>query len=324
MRALVFEAGAVRLAERPRPTPRPGEALLRIRQAGICATDLEIARGYMGFEGVLGHEAVGEIVAFGADTAAPPELAIGARVVPSINFACGACATCRAGDGRHCPTRSVLGILARDGAMAEYATAPLANLHPVPAGLPDEAAVFTEPLAAAIHAFDAVPLDPSSRVLVLGDGKLGLLIALALAARPEPVATAMLMGRHPDKLAIAAAAGLETAQAGVDAVGRFDVVVEATGHPDGLAAAFAALRPRGTLVLKSTYAQGAPNLAPVVINELRVVGSRCGPFAPALDALASGRIDPRPLIAARHRLVDGEAAFAQAGTRGVLKVLLTP
>lgn len=323
MQSLTFENGVVRLSERPRPTPGPGEALIRVRRAGICATDLEIARGYMGFSGTLGHEAVGEVVDLGPNTRLPDALA-GVRVVPSINFACRQCATCQAGDAHHCPHRSVLGILGRDGAMAEFVTAPLANLHPVPAEVDDDQAVFVEPLAAALHAFAGLPLGPDSRVLVLGDGKLGLLIALALASHADRLAQAILVGRHPAKLAIAAAAGLEVAVAADFDQRGFDVVVEATGHPDGLALAFDALRPRGTLVLKSTYAAGTPNLAPIVINELRVVGSRCGPFGPALAALASGRIDPRPLIADRFPLHAGEAAFARAGEKGVLKVLIEP
>lgn len=321
MQALTFHGGVVRLADRPVPIPAPGEALLKIHRAGICATDLEIARGYMGFEGTLGHEAVGEVVDVGPGTALPAGLD-GVRVVPSINFACQRCAICRAGDGGHCPERTVLGILGQDGAMAEYVTAPIANLHAVPAGVDADRAVFTEPLAAAIHAFDGLALDAHSRVLVLGDGKLGLLIGLALASRAPTIGQAVLVGRHPEKLAIAAATGLDTALAADFDGGGFDVVVEATGHPDGLATAFAALRPRGTLVLKSTYAAGTPNLAPIVINELRVVGSRCGPFEPALAALARGTIDPRPLIQERFALADGEAAFARAGEKGVLKVLL--
>lgn len=323
MRALTFSDEGVRLVDRPTPTPGPGDALLAVRRAGVCATDLEITKGYMGFRGILGHEVVGEIVAFGPGAQGSARR-LGERVVPSINCACRACATCAAGDFGHCPHRTVLGILGRDGAMAEFVAVPVANLHPVPAGVGDMLAVFTEPLAAAIHGFDDVPLAPGARVLVLGDGKLGLLIALALAARPEPLGQRILVGRHPEKLAIAAAAGLEIALA-ADFDGRgFDVVVEATGHPAGLEAAFRALRPRGTLVLKSTYAAGTPNLAPIVIDELRVIGSRCGPFEPALAALAAGRIDPRPLIAAEFGLAEGEAAFAKAGERGILKVLLTP
>lgn len=321
MKALVARSGGVRLEDRADPVPAADEALLEVLAAGICSTDLEIARGYMGFEGVLGHEVVARVVA-----GPPPWL--GARVAVEINCACHRCPTCAGGHQRHCPTRTVLGILGKDGGLAQRLTAPVANLHRLPDALDDARAVFVEPLAAAIHTFDDAVVAPGDRVLVIGDGKLGLLIGLALSQRRD-LAEARVLGRHPHKLAILAAAGLSTSCEGegpsaVRAAG-YDVVIEATGQAAGLARALAALRPRGTLALKSTYAgQAQVDLAPIVIHELRVVGSRCGTFGRAIEALASGRVDPTPLLAAEYPLADAEAAFARAGTAGVLKVIVRP
>lgn len=317
MKALVARTGAVRIEDHPEPVAAPGEALLAVRMAGICSTDLEIARGYMRFEGVLGHEIVASVLD------GPPSL-VGRRVAVEINCACHHCPTCAGGHARHCPTRTVLGILGKDGGLAERLTAPIANLHLLPDALDDARAVFVEPLAAAIHTFDDAVIAPGDRVLVIGDGKLGLLIGLALSARHD-LGEARVLGRHPAKLAILAAAGLATTcDAEVPAAG-YDVVIEATGSASGLTAALRALRPRGILALKSTYAGLAQvDLAPIVIHELRVVGSRCGSFGRAIEALASGRVDPTPLVAARYPLADAEAAFARAGEPGVLKVLVQP
>lgn len=289
---------------------------MRVRLAGVCATDLEICRGYMGFTGVLGHEFVGEV------EACDDPAWVGERVAGDINLACGACSECKVGLDRHCPHRTVLGILGKDGCFAQHLTLPTRNLHSVPAQVSDEAAVFTEPLAAAFEILEQVPLRPQDRVLVLGDGRLGLLCALALKTSG---ATLTLAGRHARKRAIVEARGVRGVAGDELGSERFDVVVEATGSPSGLRAAVDRVRPRGTLVLKSTY-QGAPDLdtAKLVIDEITLVGSRCGPFPRALEAMANASVDPTPLIDARYPLSDGLAAFARAGEKGVLKVLLEP
>ena len=321
MKALVCTDHGVKLEDRPEPKPGPGEALLAVRTAGICNTDLEIARGYMGFRGVLGHEVLGEIVGVGPDTELPDRLQ-GQRVVSEINCSCHRCATCLKGDHHHCDDRTVLGILGRDGGLAERVAVPVANLHAVPDEISDEAATFVEPLAAAIHALDDAPLRPGDRVLLIGDGKLGLLIGLSLSTRGD-LGGATVLGRHTDKLAIAKKAGLDVAfDADFDRTG-FDVVIEASGHASGLTRALGAVRPRGTIVLKSTYANaGGVDLAPIVINEIRVVGSRCGTFPRAIDAMRTGRIDPTPLIAETAPLSDGQRAFERAAEPGALKVLV--
>lgn len=288
---------------------------MRVRLAGVCRTDLELARGYMDFRGVLGHEFVGEVVA-------GPDDWIGRRVVAEINFGCGLCSACASGWQRHCPDRRVLGILRADGAMAEIVSVPLENLHAVPEGMADEAAVFAEPLAAAFEILDQVRISPGAPAVVLGDGKLGLLVAQVLAGAGARV---LAVGRHRDKLAILARRGIEVALLDEWKRERADLVVEATGTAAGLEVALAATRPRGTLVLKSTVAEGAPlNLAPLVIDEINLVGSRCGRFAPALDSLRRGDVDVGSLIAAVLPLERGAEAFALAAQPGVLKVLLSP
>ena len=315
MRALVWDGSRAAVVERPEPLADDEMAVVRVSVAGVCNTDLEITRGYMAFRGVLGHEVVG-VVHDG-----PPAWR-GRRVVGEINFACGRCPTCAIGLGRHCPTRRVMGILGADGAFAEYVAVPVANLHAVPDGVSDEAAAFCEPLAAAFEILEQVPAAAGAHCVVLGDGKLGLLAAQVLAAAGARV---LAVGRHDDKLAILRRRGIATTRLDAWDRARVDVVVEATGSADGFALAVAATRPRGTLVLKSTVAHGAPlNLAPVVIDELTIVGSRCGPFAPALDALARGLVDVRALISARLPLRDGVEALRRAAQPGVLKVLLNP
>jgi threonine dehydrogenase-like Zn-dependent dehydrogenase len=323
VRALRFDGDCLALADVPCPRPPPGEALVRVRLAGVCHTDLELTRGYMGFRGTLGHEFVGEVadVAQRAGEASP--LAVGQRVVGEINAACGACAACRAGQERHCPTRTVLGILGRDGTFAEYLTLPLANLHAVPDGVPDEAAVFVEPLAAALEILEQVAIRPTDRVLVLGDGKLGQLVARVLATTDCDL---VVVGHHADKRALLASAGIPSRAEPPSE--RADVVVDCTGRAAGFVEAMGLVRPRGTLVLKSTVATtpGEPplNLAPLVIDEITVVGSRCGPFAPALRALAAGRVAVQPLVTDEYALADGVVAFARAAEPGALKVLLRP
>ena len=316
MRALHFDGSSVRVVDAPTPAPHEDEsALVRVSIAGICNTDLEIARGYMGFRGVLGHEFVGSV------TEGPEEWR-GERVVGEINFACRACPLCNDGLQRHCPSRQVMGILDADGAFAEYVRVPVANLHLVPDAVPDETAVFTEPLAAAFEILEQIEIEPGERCVVLGDGKLGLLVAQVLHSAGARV---LAVGHHPEKLAILERREIETVLADDWNGDLSALVVEATGSAEGFARAVAATRPRGTLVLKSTIANpSAISLAPLVIDEIRVVGSRCGPFPPALRALETDSIDVRSLIADRVPLSAADAGMRRAGERGALKVLIEP
>ena len=318
MLALLLDGSkaAPRVADdHPTPTRPPGEALVRMRRVGVCDTDLQLARGYMGFAGVPGHEFVGEVIE--ADDVAWH----GRRVVADINAGCGRCDECRTRGGHHCAARSVLGILARDGAMAETLTVPERCLVAVPDALGDDEAVFAEPLAAALHVLDEIE-DPSEGAVVLGDGKLGLLIALALRSADVPTT---VVGHHETKLALAAATGAHAVlerELG-DSLRGSAFVVEATGSEAGLTRALSLVRPRGTLVLKTTVADPLTvDTSPIVIHELRVVGSRCGDLARAIDALANERVDPRPLVAARYPLARADQALAHAATPGTLKVLI--
>ena len=311
MRALRWDGTRLALArDVPDPVARAGEAVVRVRLAGICRTDLEITRGYLGFRGTPGHEWVGDV------EAADDSGLIGARVVGDINLACGACPACVAGLGRHCPARRVLGIVGADGALADRVVVPCANLHRVPDDVPDRNAVFVEPLAAAFEILDQVPHVAGARAIVFGDGKLGMLVAQVLSGAGADV---RLVGHHDAKLDRARRLGIRTDTPAPGA----DLVVDATGAADGLAAALALVRPRGTIVLKTTVA--APHrldLAPAVINEVTIVGSRCGRFPPALAALAAGRVSVAPLIDAVYPLGEAVAAFAHAARPGTLKVLV--
>jgi threonine dehydrogenase-like Zn-dependent dehydrogenase len=317
MRALWLEGRVLGARDdAPRPAPPPGEALVKVTLAGVCNTDLELVKGYYPFTGVPGHEFAGEVVS------AEAAEWVGRRVVGEINASCGACPTCRAGRRTHCPARTVLGIKGRHGSMAELLTLPIENLHAVPDAVPDEVAVFTEPVAAALEVQRQVAIDAGAHVVVIGDGKLGQLVArtLALAGHRPTV-----VGRHPRKLALLSRLGIATAAGGDLPPREADVVVECTGNPDGLALARAAVRPRGTIVLKSTYHGEVPlNLSGIVVDEVTLVGSRCGPFAPALALLASGRLAVADLVDDRFALADGVEAFDAAGTPGVLKVLIRP
>jgi alcohol dehydrogenase len=283
--------------------------------AGICNTDLELLRGYYGFSGVPGHEFVGEVVA--ADDSSLP----GRRVVGEINLACGKCDWCSKGLGRHCPKRSVLGIVRHDGAFREVLTLPESNLHIVPDSIPTEAAVFVEPLAAACEILDQATIPDGAEVAVLGDGKLGLLVAQVLTAASKKV---HLYGRHKTKLRIAERAGAETIVAGKTVpVSAYDWVVEATGSQRGLEQAVRMARPRGTVFLKSTvHGQVRIDTAPIVVNEITLIGSRCGRFEPALELLKSERLNVLEMISERMKLADARRGFEVAGRRGVLKVLL--
>ena len=311
MKALCFD-GALSLRDVPSPTAGEDEAIVAVRYAGICATDLEVLRGYRSHEGVLGHEMVGTVVA----CAAAPGWE-GKRVAAEITVACGACPTCRRGHPGHCERRSVMGIFGRAGCMAERVAVPIRNLHAIPDTVDDRAAAFVEPLAAAYEIASQVDV-AGQRVAVLGDGKLGLLVAMALHRSDAQVT---LLGRHDHKLAIAAAAGIAIAR-GEDTT-SFPIVVEATGSPSGLADALARTRPRGTLVLKSTFKETpALDTNRIVVDEITVLGSRCGPFETAIDAMARGAVDPRPLVEATYPLGDAVAAFEHAARRGALKILV--
>lgn len=315
MKALVCDGTAARVVDHPEPAAAPGMALVRVVRAGICNTDLELVKGYMSFRGVLGHELVGSVVQ-------GPAAWQGKRVVAEINFACGHCDTCARGLGRHCPTRRVMGIQGADGAMAEICAVPVENLHAVPDEISDDEAAFVEPLAAALGILEQVRIEAGDRCLVLGDGKLGLLVALGLA---QAGARVLAVGKHEAKLAILRARGVETVLLGEWKREPAGVVIEATGSPEGFALAASVTRPRGTLVLKSTVGDiSAVHLAPLVIHEITVVGSRCGSFPPAIAALAARRVDVEPLISARLPLRDAERALEIAAQPGILKVLLHP
>ncbi|HEX8633797.1 MAG TPA: alcohol dehydrogenase catalytic domain-containing protein [Pyrinomonadaceae bacterium] len=321
MKALRYEDGRLQVGETAAPREAAGEALVRVTLAGICNTDVEIARGYAGFTGTLGHEFVG-VVESAPDA---PQL-VGRRVVGEINAGCGRCELCAAGDARHCARRTVLGIVARAGAFAEYLSLPVVNLLTVPDDVEDERAVFAEPLAAACGIMERVEIDGGTRVAVVGDGKLGLLCAQAVKAQSDARVT--LVGKHENKLRIARARGIETALAGELPrawSGAFDVVVEASGAGGGFALAVGLTRPRGVVVLKSTF-HGATEIdaARIVVDEINVVGSRCGRFAPALELLARDAVEVASLVTAEFPLADGLRAMQRATESGVLKVLLRP
>ncbi len=313
MRALVLDPEPLVRNDYPDPKPGAGESLIRVRMAGICGTDLELARGYMNYRGIPGHEFVGEVA--GGAGAMP----LGRRIVGEINAACGRCHFCLANLGRHCPNRTVLGILGRNGAFAEYLTLPDRNLVELPDSIPDELGVFVEPIAAAYEIFEQVHLGRNERILILGDGRLGALVGLVLWAEGyDP----LIGGHHAEKLDLLTALSLKTELQQHLRPG-FDTVIDCTGKANGLQRAIELVRPRGRIILKSTAAVSSElNLAPLVINEISVVGSRCGRFAPAVEALASGKLDPRPLISALYPLAEAPAAFAAAGDSENFKVLL--
>lgn len=313
MQGLYFD-GAPRLRELPIPQPQPGEALIRVRLAGICGTDLAILRGYRQFRGVLGHEFVGRVV-----EAADPTW-LGKRVVGDINLGCGTCPLCRQGQPHHCPQRRVLGIHEKDGCLAEYLTLPLANLYEVPPNVPDAFAVFTEPLAAALQVLEQVHLRPTAKVLIVGDGRLGLLLVLVLRLHGCEL---HLVGHHPHKLDFARARGARVYQEGETLPTDFEVVIEASGSPGGWRTAVQAVRPGGTIVLKSTGPETvALATAALVVPEIRVVGSRCGPMAPALRLLGRRLLNPKKLISRIFPLAEAEAALAAAATGTAIKVLV--
>lgn len=316
MRGVYLETGTLHVQDDlPVPVPSAGEALVQVRTAGICATDIELLRGYVsGFRGIPGHEFVGVV------TAHPDPGWVGRRVVGEINIACGACVMCRRGLRKHCLQRRVLGLRGHNGAFAEYLTLPAENLYRVPDDLPDEMAVFTEPLAAALQVLETGAIGPADRVLVLGDGKLGLLVAqVAALAGPE----VFVIGRHPERWHILRARGITAIEDAGSLEHSADVVIECTGRPEGITAALRLVRPQGAIILKSTFAGTHPlNLSEAVVNEVRVIGSRCGPFEPALRLLARRQVAVEPLIEAVYPLAQAEQAFAHAGRRGARKILL--
>jgi len=315
MKALVFEE-KLSLQDVPVPNPLPDEALVKVRMAGICKTDVEIVKGYMSFQGVPGHEFVGTV-----ERSSDPQQ-VGLRVVGEINAGCGECSFCRKGMERHCRHRTVLGILGRDGAMAEYLTLPASNLLAVPPALPDEKAVFTEPLAAALEILEQVKIQPDHRVAVIGDGRLGLLICMVLRLTGCDL---VLVGKHPEKMKLFT--DMQGSTISLDEFcpsdDRFDVVVESSGHPSGWELAINRVKPRGTIVLKSTY-HGSLNFnpAPLVIDEITVVGSRCGQFGAALRLMESGLVDPTSLISGIFPMDQAEEAFRESQSPDNFKILL--
>ncbi len=316
MKAIRFDGDHVALAEIPVPVIA-GESLVRVTAVGVCNTDLEIVRGYAGFRGTLGHEFVGIV-----DSSPDPSW-IGARVVGEINCGCGSCARCDAGDPRHCSDRTVLGIVNRDGAMAEYVSLPERNLLRVPDSVSDDRAIFVEPLAAACEILHQVAIDASTTVALIGDGKLGLLIGQVLATTGARLTA---FGRHTSKLAVLEAKGATvrlSSDGHENLRGAFDVVVEASGSASGFTMAQAIVRPRGTIVLKSTIHGDVPfDATSLIVNEVTLVGSRCGRFEWALEMLERGVVDVESMISRRMLLDDGDAVLAAAAEPGVLKVLV--
>lgn len=313
MQALWLENNKIDLCDVVRPR-NPNEALIKIRKAGICSTDLELVKGYYPYTGILGHEFVGEVVE--ADDVSW----IGQRVVGEINVVCHQCEQCLNGRSTHCENRTVLGIINRDGTFAEFTQLPITNLHRVPDSVPDEMAVFTEPLAAALEIQQQVQIKPTDRVLVVGAGRLGQLIAQTLALTGCDL---HVVARHKHQQDVLKTRRIRNIAEEEIQPWRWDVVVEATGSPGGFALARKAIRPRGTLVMKSTYkGEMSVNFSSIVVDEIQIVGSRCGPFEPALRLLESWQVDPTLLIAGEFELHDALKAFERAAETGVLKVLV--
>lgn len=323
MRALSFHKRLKFRKDYPIPQRAEGEALIRVLQAGICNTDIEIVKGYMPFQGVLGHEFVGVV------EEAEDKTWIGKRVVGEINCPCRGCEYCREGLGNHCPNRKVLGILDKDGAFADYITLPVANLHELPTSISNLQAVFVEPIASAFRILEQVDIGPKDRVAVLGDGKLGLLVAQVMAGTGCELTA---IGRHPEKLEILARRKIKTVLAHEGLHQTFDLCVDCTGSPKGLESALDLVRPMGKIVLKSTFASPVPhwfgargerlNLSQLVVNEVVLLGSRCGPFKRAIEALQDGAVEVTALVTKVYNLEEAIKAFGLASKKGVLKVVL--
>jgi threonine dehydrogenase-like Zn-dependent dehydrogenase len=313
MQALWLEHNKIRLRDVTQ-LRKPSEALIKIRKAGICSTDLELVKGYYPYTGVLGHEFVGEVVE-AADLSW-----MGQRVVGEINVVCNQCEQCLNGRSTHCENRTVLGIVNRDGTFAEFTQLPITNLHRVPDSVPDAMAVFTEPLAAALEIQQQVQIKPTDRVLLVGAGRLGQLIAQTLALTGCDL---RVVARHAHPQNLLKARGIGIIHEEDIQPWRWDVVVEATGSPSGFALARKAIRPRGTLVMKSTYkGEMSVNFSSIVVDEINIIGSRCGPFEPALRLMESRQVDPTVLIAEEFKLQEALKAFERAAEPGVLKVLV--
>ncbi|MEK6754298.1 MAG: alcohol dehydrogenase catalytic domain-containing protein [Chloroflexota bacterium] len=313
MQAVWLENNQISLRNVSEPK-NPGEALIKIRKAGICSTDLELVKGYYPYTGILGHEFVGEVVD------SPDKSWVGARVVGDINAVCGACEACLNGRPTHCENRTVLGIVNRDGVFAEYTTLPVKNLHRVPDSVPDEMAVFTEPLAAALEIQEQIQINPTDRVLIVGAGRLGQLIAQTLALTGCDL---HVVARHTLQKNLLTARGIRITSEEEIQPHKWDIVVEVTGSPDGFNLARKAVRPRGALVMKSTYkGEMTVNFSSIVVDEVNIIGSRCGPFEPALQLMEKREVDPTVLIADEYNLKDALQAFEKAAQPGVLKVLV--
>jgi threonine dehydrogenase-like Zn-dependent dehydrogenase len=316
MKALVLDNGEICLMQVPDPAPSSGEALIKILKAGICNTDLEMVNGYVPFSGILGHEFVGHV------EEASEKTWIGQRVVGEINIFCGICDSCRGGVTKHCSSRQVLGIAGKNGVFAEYLTLPTRNLHILPENVSTNEGAFAEPLAAALQILEQVKITKEKRVLVLGDGKLGLLVAQVLALESDAI---FCVGKHERNLAILAKRGIQTFMKGEVLEPGFPLVVDATGNERGLETALQMVSPGGKVVLKSTF-QGTPcfNISKVVVDEIHLIGSRCGPFPKAIDLLQNKRINVVDMIDGDYPLEHGLEAFKLAGKPGTLKILLTP
>ena len=324
MKALWLEDNKISLRDVPQPR-KQNEALIKIRKAGICSTDLELVKGYYPYTGILGHEFVGEVVSLTSaqrETGEEQGVRVGDRVVGEINAVCNECEQCLNGRPTHCENRTVLGIINRDGTFSEYTTLPIANLHRVPDMVPDEMAVFTEPLAAALEIQEQIQINPTDRVLLVGAGRLGQLIAQTLALTGCDL---RVVARHPHQQNLLKRRGIKIISEEKIKPWRWDVVVEATGSPSGFSLARQAIRPRGTLVLKSTYkGEINVNFSSVVVDEIKIIGSRCGPFEPALRLMESRQVDPTVLITDEFELIDALKAFERASEAGMLKVLVRP
>ena len=324
MNAIWLEDNKISLRDVPQPL-KHNEALVKIRKAGICSTDLELVKGYYPYTGILGHEFVGEVISLTPNPSPAGRgvgVRVGDRVVGEINVVCNECEQCRHGRPTHCENRTVLGIINRDGIFAEFTNLPVANLHRVPDSVPDEMAVFTEPLAAALEIQQQVQINPTDRVLLIGAGRLGQLIAATLALTGCDL---RVVARHKHQQDLLKARGIGIISEEEIKPWRWDIVVEATGSPSGFSLARQAIRPRGTLVLKSTYkGEINVNFSSVVVDEINIIGSRCGPFEPALRLMESKQVDPMVLIASEFKLKDALKAFEHAAEPGVLKVLIEP
>lgn len=317
MKAVIFDETLKYVEDYEKPTPKQGEALIKVTYGGVCNTDKEITKGYMGYKGILGHEFTGVVEEINDED----KTLLGKRVVGEINLGCKNCEWCAKNLERHCPNRSTLGILAKDGCFAEYVTLPLSNLIEIPENVPDEQAVFVEPLAAGLEILEQMHIQPCQKVMVLGDGKLGLLTALALNACGLDV---LIVGKHQNKLDIAKNQGVKTQLLSeFEQAPKFDVVVEATGSITGFETSVSCVKPRGTLVLKSTIAASKElNLAPIVINEITILGSRCGRFEPAMRLIASGKIDFSQMISKIYPIEQAVEAFDANNAKDTIKILL--